>query len=107
MYWDLLMTGSGSTYVYGYCDATYQDGWNEEQTVEFVKNSTSLFRTSDFIHAHCDVHRDPYALYCQTHEVLSSCLIWKPVASGHELTIQLLPWLCHEMDRLEVVFACV
>lgn len=33
--------GSGSTYVYGYCDATYQEGWNEEQTVEFVKNSES------------------------------------------------------------------
>jgi 20S proteasome subunit beta 1 len=25
--------------VYGYCDATYQDGWNRDQTVEFVKNS--------------------------------------------------------------------
>lgn len=33
-------TGSGSTYVYGYCDATYQEGWNQEQTVQFVKNST-------------------------------------------------------------------
>lgn len=31
--------GSGSTYVYGYCDATYREGWNEEQTIEFVKNS--------------------------------------------------------------------
>lgn len=31
--------GSGSTYVYGYCDATYQDGWDRDQTVEFVKNS--------------------------------------------------------------------
>ena len=32
--------GSGSTYVYGYCDATYQDGWGKDETVEFVKNST-------------------------------------------------------------------
>lgn len=32
--------GSGSTYVYGYCDATYQEGWGRDQTVEFVKNST-------------------------------------------------------------------
>ena len=32
--------GSGSTYVYGYCDATYQEGWGKEQTVQFVKNST-------------------------------------------------------------------
>ena len=31
--------GSGSTYVYGYCDATYKEGWDRDQTVEFVKNS--------------------------------------------------------------------
>jgi hypothetical protein len=31
--------GSGSSYVYGYCDATYQEGWNKDQTIEFVKNS--------------------------------------------------------------------
>jgi 20S proteasome subunit beta 1 len=31
--------GSGSTYVYGYCDATYKEGWGQEETVEFVKNS--------------------------------------------------------------------
>ena len=31
--------GSGSTYVYGYCDATYQDEWGRDETVEFVKNS--------------------------------------------------------------------
>ncbi|WWD15926.1 hypothetical protein CI109_100350 [Kwoniella shandongensis] len=31
--------GSGSTYVYGYCDATYREGWSEEETVKFVKNS--------------------------------------------------------------------
>lgn len=36
----MIPTGSGSTYVYGYCDATYQDGWGRDQTVEFVKNST-------------------------------------------------------------------
>jgi hypothetical protein len=34
--------GSGSTYVYGYCDATYQDGWGRDETVEFVKNSTCI-----------------------------------------------------------------
>ncbi|KAK4688219.1 hypothetical protein P7C73_g1896, partial [Tremellales sp. Uapishka_1] len=39
--------GSGSTYVYGYCDATYQDGWNEAQTVEFVKNTLSLAMARD------------------------------------------------------------
>ena len=36
-----LIVGSGSTYVYGYCDATYREGWSEEETVKFVKNSTS------------------------------------------------------------------
>lgn len=33
--------GSGSTYIYGYCDATYQEGWGQDQTVEFVRNGTS------------------------------------------------------------------
>lgn len=36
-----LALGSGSTYVYGYCDATYQEGWGRDETVEFVKNSMS------------------------------------------------------------------
>lgn len=30
--------GSGSTYIYGYCDATYKEGWGEEETVQFVRN---------------------------------------------------------------------
>ena len=37
---ELTMTsGSGSTYVYGYCDATYKEGWGEAETLEFVRNS--------------------------------------------------------------------
>jgi len=39
--------GSGSTYVYGYCDATYQEGWNAEQTVAFVKNTLALAMSRD------------------------------------------------------------
>jgi 20S proteasome subunit beta 1 len=35
-----IAQGSGSTYVYGYCDATYRDNWGRDETVEFVKNST-------------------------------------------------------------------
>lgn len=35
--------GSGSTYVYGYCDATYKDGWGRDETIEFVKNSKPSF----------------------------------------------------------------
>jgi 20S proteasome subunit beta 1 len=38
--------GSGSTYIYGYCDATYRDGMNQEECIEFVKNCTSLCSTS-------------------------------------------------------------
>lgn len=37
-----ISIGSGSTYVYGYCDATFQDGWGRDETVEFVKNSTTI-----------------------------------------------------------------
>lgn len=44
--------GSGSTYVYGYCDATYQEGWNEAQTVQFVKSSKSLLLLCQTSHSH-------------------------------------------------------
>lgn len=36
----MIAPGSGSTYVYGYCDATYRENWGRDETVEFVKNST-------------------------------------------------------------------
>ena len=26
--------GSGSAYIYGYCDSTWREGWNQEQTLE-------------------------------------------------------------------------
>ncbi|KAI0053094.1 20S proteasome subunit [Auriscalpium vulgare] len=39
--------GSGSTYVYGYCDATYREGWGRDETVEFVKNTLSLAMARD------------------------------------------------------------
>ena len=38
--------GSGSTYVYGYCDATYREGWGRDETVEFVKNSKPALNLS-------------------------------------------------------------
>lgn len=41
-YNNIASTGSGSTYVYGYCDATFKEGWNEAETVNFVKNSRSI-----------------------------------------------------------------
>ncbi|KAF7301402.1 Proteasome subunit beta [Mycena indigotica] len=39
--------GSGSTYVYGYCDATYREGWGRDETVEFVKNTLALAMARD------------------------------------------------------------
>lgn len=34
--------GSGSTYIYGYCDATYRDGMSKDECIEFVKNCKSI-----------------------------------------------------------------
>ena len=31
--------GSGSTYIYGYCDAHWKEGMTEDEGVEFVKGS--------------------------------------------------------------------
>jgi 20S proteasome subunit beta 1 len=31
--------GSGSTYIYGYCDSYWREGMTEEQGVEFVKGA--------------------------------------------------------------------
>lgn len=31
--------GSGSTYIYGYCDANWRENMDEAEGVEFVKNS--------------------------------------------------------------------
>jgi 20S proteasome subunit beta 1 len=30
--------GSGSTYIYGYCDAAYKEGMNKVEAIDFVKN---------------------------------------------------------------------
>ncbi|KAH9938536.1 nucleophile aminohydrolase [Fomitopsis serialis] len=52
--------GSGSTYVYGYCDATYQDGWGRDETVEFVKNTLALAMSRDgslVVYSHVRDHR--------------------------------------------------
>lgn len=39
--------GSGSTYIYGYCDATYRDGMTQEETENFVINALSLAMSRD------------------------------------------------------------
>ena len=33
--------GSGSTYIYGFCDAYYRPGMNKQQCEEFVKKALS------------------------------------------------------------------
>jgi len=30
--------GSGSTYIYGYCDANFRENFSKEEGIEFVKN---------------------------------------------------------------------
>ncbi|EST06140.1 Proteasome, subunit alpha/beta [Kalmanozyma brasiliensis GHG001] len=39
--------GSGSSYIYGYCDATWKAGWGKEKTLEFVKNALALAMRRD------------------------------------------------------------
>ena len=34
--------GSGSSYIYGYCDANYRENWGQAETMEFVRNGASL-----------------------------------------------------------------
>lgn len=38
----IAIGGSGSTFVWGYVDATYKPNMNKEQTVDFVKNTLTL-----------------------------------------------------------------
>jgi len=39
--------GSGSTYIYGYVDATYKDGMSQEECVKFVTNCLALAMARD------------------------------------------------------------
>lgn len=32
--------GSGSAYIYGFCDANWRPGWNKDETLKFVQNGT-------------------------------------------------------------------
>jgi 20S proteasome subunit beta 1 len=34
--------GSGSTYIYGYCDANFRENMTKEEGIDFVKNGTPL-----------------------------------------------------------------
>ncbi|KAJ1939836.1 Proteasome subunit beta type-1 [Linderina pennispora] len=39
--------GSGSTYIYGYCDKVFRPDLSRDECIEFVKNSVSLAMTRD------------------------------------------------------------
>ncbi|CAO3675355.1 unnamed protein product [Umbelopsis ramanniana] len=39
--------GSGSTYIYGYCDSKYRDNMSREECIEFVQNSLALAMSRD------------------------------------------------------------
>ncbi|KAJ3326286.1 Proteasome subunit beta type-1 [Boothiomyces sp. JEL0866] len=39
--------GSGSTFIYGYCDAHYRENMTREEAIQFVKNSISLAMSRD------------------------------------------------------------
>lgn len=39
--------GSGSGYIYGFCDSKFKEGMKEEECVEFVKNALSLAMARD------------------------------------------------------------
>ncbi|KAM0750160.1 20S proteasome subunit [Meredithblackwellia eburnea MCA 4105] len=39
--------GSGSTYIYGYCDATFREDFTKEETIDFVRNSLALAMSRD------------------------------------------------------------
>ncbi|KAJ2749456.1 Proteasome subunit beta type-1 [Coemansia nantahalensis] len=44
---EFAIGGSGSTFIYGYCDKTYRPGMSKDECVEFVKNAVSLAMTRD------------------------------------------------------------
>jgi len=39
--------GSGSTYIYGYCDANYRKGMTKDECLTFVRNAASLAMSRD------------------------------------------------------------
>ncbi|KAJ3283287.1 Proteasome subunit beta type-1 [Borealophlyctis nickersoniae] len=39
--------GSGSTYIYGFCDANYHDGMTKEEAIKFTKQAVALAMSRD------------------------------------------------------------
>ncbi|KAJ1668442.1 Proteasome subunit beta type-1 [Coemansia sp. RSA 1813] len=44
---NFALGGSGSVYIYGYCDKTFRPNMTKEECVEFVRSSVSLAMTRD------------------------------------------------------------
>jgi 20S proteasome subunit beta 1 len=43
----LAFSGSGSTYIYGYCDAHFKENMSRDECIQFVKNALSLAMARD------------------------------------------------------------
>lgn len=57
--------GSGSTYIYGFCDSTWKPGMTKQETLEFVKNGTSYPATAVALTKQSLTHRStPSPLAC-------------------------------------------
>lgn len=39
--------GSGTTFMMGYCDSHYEPGWDQQQTMDFVRNSLAIAMSRD------------------------------------------------------------
>jgi hypothetical protein len=83
------VVGSGSTYVYGYCDATYKEKMNEEETVTFVKNSE------------CNIETPVLCLRTGLTDLVHSCLPNSLVACHEPRWIirWMCPYVCYQEGR--------
>lgn len=69
--------GSGSTYIYGYCDANFRPGMTREEALNFCRNGLCLFMCFMKISSFFEISSFP----------------------------QLCPWQCHVMGHQVVSFA--
>jgi 20S proteasome subunit beta 1 len=42
--------GSGSTYIYAYCDANYREGFTKEEALDFVKKGIMITSNTHIFH---------------------------------------------------------
>jgi len=53
------ISGSGSTYIYGYCDAHFKRGMTREECVKFVTHGTYYKQLSHLYHIY-NTHNPPF-----------------------------------------------